>query len=99
MPCTSKKECQKYREFLQNLIVEKTGNPAIEILLEDNPAWMKEEEIPETIETKAEESRVDITVEQWKKLTPLQRFALIKLSRSSHENKNFYPAVEEFGLT
>ena len=98
MPCTSKKECQKYREFLQNLIVEKTGTPAKELSIEDNPAWMKEEEIPETIETKAEESRVEITVEQWKKLTPLQRFALIKLSRPSHENKNFYPAVEEFGL-
>ncbi|MEO1637429.1 MAG: nitrate reductase associated protein, partial [Cyanobacteria bacterium J06631_9] len=25
-------------------------------------------------------------------------FALIKLSRPSHENKNFMPAVTEFGL-
>ena len=54
--------------------------------------------IPETIETKAAESSINIAIEQWKKLTPLQRFALIKLSRASHENKNFYPAVQEFGL-
>ena len=98
MPCTSKEECQNYQEFLQNLIIEKTGTPAKELLIEDNPAWMKEEEIPETIHQKAAESSLDITVEQWKKLTPLQRFALIKLSRPSHENKNFYPAVQEFGL-
>ena len=98
MPCTSNQECQKYREFLQNLIIEKTGTAASEIPVEEDPAWMNEKEIPETIQTKAAESSIDIAIEQWQKLTPLQRFALIKLSRSSHENKNFYPAVEEFGI-
>ncbi|MEL6461403.1 MAG: nitrate reductase associated protein [Cyanobacteria bacterium J06621_15] len=98
MPCTSQEECQNYREFLQNLIVEKTGTPAKELSIEDNPAWMNEEHIPEIVQTKAADESVDITVEEWEKLTPLQRFALIKLSRSSHENKNFYPAVREFGL-
>ena len=98
MPCITKEECQKYREYLQNLIVEKTGTPAKELSIEENPAWMNEKQIPETTQIKAAESNVNITVAQWKKLTPLQRFALIKLSRPSHENKNFYPAVQEFGL-
>ena len=98
MPCISTEECQKYREALQNLIVEKTGTPAKELSIEENPAWMNEKQIPETTQIKAAESNVNITVAQWKKLTPLQRFALIKLSRPSHENKNFYPAVQEFGL-
>ncbi|NEQ62650.1 MAG: nitrate reductase associated protein, partial [Moorea sp. SIO4A1] len=31
-------------------------------------------------------------------LTPIQRFALIKLTRPSHENKNFLPALKEFQL-
>ncbi|WP_439648941.1 nitrate reductase associated protein [Leptolyngbya ohadii] len=31
-------------------------------------------------------------------LTAMQRFALIKLSRSQHENKNFLPALREFNL-
>ncbi|MGK7938235.1 MAG: nitrate reductase associated protein, partial [Xenococcaceae cyanobacterium] len=48
---------------------------------------------------KASEVDVAITQEQWKSLTPLQRFALIKLSRPSHENKNFLPAAKEFGLS
>lgn len=98
MPCISIEECQKYREFLQNLIIEKTGNPAKELPIEDNPPWINEKEIPEITQIKAVESGVNITIEQWKKLTPLQRFALIKLSRPSHENKNFYPALQEFGL-
>jgi hypothetical protein len=98
MPCTSGEECQEYREFLQNLIIDKTGTAASEIAVEENPAWINEKEIPETIQIKAAESKVNITVEQWEKLAPLQRFALIKLSRSSHENKNFYPAVKEFGI-
>jgi hypothetical protein len=32
------------------------------------------------------------------KLSPAQRFALIKLSRPSHENHNFLPALKEFEL-
>ncbi|MDR9402251.1 MAG: nitrate reductase associated protein, partial [Halothece sp. Uz-M2-17] len=44
------------------------------------------------------EFNLKINREQWQKLTPLQRFALIKLSRPSHENKNFYPALKEFAI-
>ncbi len=98
MPCTSAEECLNYREFLQNLIIDKTGTAASELPVEDNPAWMNEKEIPEIVQTASAEKSVNITVEQWEKLTPLQRFALIKLSRASHENQNFYPAIQEFGL-
>ena len=98
MPCISGEECQNYREYLQNLIIDKTGAAASELPVEDNPAWMNDKEIPEVTQTKAAECSVNMTVEQWKQLTPLQRFALIKLSRPSHENQNFYPAVQEFGL-
>jgi hypothetical protein len=35
---------------------------------------------------------------QWAALTPLQRFALIKLTRDNHDNVNFAPAMREFGL-
>ena len=79
-------------------IIAKPGTPASERPREENPPWMNEKEIPATTQTKAAESNVNITVQQWEELTPLQRFALIKLSRPSHENKNFYPAVQEFGL-
>ena len=98
MPCMSMVESQKYREFLQNLIIEKTGSPAKELTIEENPLWMNKKEIPQITQTKAAEYGINIKIEQWEKLSPLQRFALIKLSRPSHENKNFYPAIKEFGL-
>ena len=98
MPCNTTQESQAYAEFLQNLVTEKTGKPASELSIDPRPPWMNEQEIPATTEDKAAECGVTITVEDWEKLTPLQRFALIKLSRPSHENKNFYPALKEFGL-
>jgi hypothetical protein len=41
---------------------------------------------------------VSLSLEQWETLTPLQRFALIKLGQPSHESHNFLPALREFEL-
>jgi hypothetical protein len=46
----------------------------------------------------AQTAEMALSLEQWASLLPLQRFALIKLSRSNHENHNFVPALQEFGL-
>jgi hypothetical protein len=98
MPCESSTEINKYRDFLQQLVIEKTGLPAKDLPMEDNPDWLKSDSIPDDVLTKAEEFKVNITLEKWQNLTPVQRFALIKLSRPGHENKNFYPALKEFNL-
>ncbi|MDJ0617667.1 MAG: nitrate reductase associated protein [Calothrix sp. MO_192.B10] len=97
-PCSNKQQAQAYKEYLQNLIISKTGQPANELTVDDNPPWMDISEIPAATKNKATEFGVTITLQQWQNLTPLQRFALIKLSRPSHENKNFYPALKEFGI-
>ncbi|MEM7553654.1 MAG: nitrate reductase associated protein [Cyanobacteria bacterium P01_A01_bin.84] len=98
MACNDEKQAQTYKEYLQNLITNKTGKPASELPIDDNPPWINISQIPAVIENKAAECGVTITLQQWQNLTPLQRFALIKLSRPSHENKNFYPALKEFGI-
>ena len=98
IPCQTLEESQAYRQFLQTLVVEKTGTPAGELPCDPKPSWENETTIPETVRTKASEFGLIFTLEKWQNLTPLQRFALIKLSRSSHENRNFYPALQEFGL-
>jgi hypothetical protein len=54
--------------------------------------------IPPSVQEKAQECKVSLTQSDWGTLTPEQRFALIKLSRPSHENKNFLPALKEFQL-
>jgi hypothetical protein len=97
-PCTTKIEIQAYREGLQQLVKKYSGAPAEELPVESHPAWMDENIIPHSIKEKAEENGVTVTHQQWVTLTPLQRFALLKLSRSNHENKNFLPAIQEFHL-
>jgi hypothetical protein len=97
-PCNTNEETEQYREFLQNLVTEKTGKKAGELAIEDNPAWLNTNVIPMVVAEKAAEFNLEITVQQWQSLTPLQRFALIKLSRPSHENSNFLPALKEFKL-
>jgi hypothetical protein len=98
LPCTSKSEIQAYRNYIQELILQRTGMPAIELPVEPHPAWMNVSSVPTSVKEKAQEIGVTISTEQWTNLTPLERFALIKLSRSGHENKNFLPALKEFNL-
>lgn len=98
MPCTTADEIETYRQYLQNRVIEQTGSPASELPIEPQPAWMDGATVPASIQEKAQELAVSITVQQWETLSPAQRFALIKLSRPSHENHNFLPALKEFEL-
>ncbi|MEB3283187.1 MAG: nitrate reductase associated protein [Lyngbya sp.] len=97
-PTTTLEEIQSYRHLLQQLAEKYTDIPLKDLPIEENPAWLDTEKIPETVEQKATETGVKLTLYQWQNLTPLQRFALIKLSRPSHENHNFLPAIKEFNL-
>jgi len=98
MPCHTDAETKAYGKFLQNLVVEKTGQPAKELAIDPHPPWLNNKIIPESICSKAQECQVNISLEQWSNLSAAERFALIKLSRPSHENKNFIPALQEFGI-
>lgn len=98
MTCDTPQRTQQYRDFLQTLVREKTGSPAGELPIDPHPPWLEMNKIPTQVQEKAAEFAVDLKISQWQNLNPLQRFALIKLSRPSHENRNFYPALREFQL-
>ena len=98
MPCTTTEEAKAYQDFLQNLVVEKTGSPAKDLPVDPNAPWMEPSTIPLEVLRKAAEFGIEITLEQWAQLSALQRFALIKLSSPSHEHRNFLPALREFNL-
>jgi hypothetical protein len=98
MPCENAVEAEQYRQWLQDLVTTKIGNPAKELTLAPNPPWLNKEAIPPALIDKAAELQIAITPQQWSDLSNLQRFALIKLSRPSHENLNFIPALKEFGI-
>ena len=96
--CSSESERMAYRNWLQNLIIVKTGQPAKQLAVDPNPPWLDPTNIPDSVELKTAECQANLSLEQWSNLSPAQRFALIKLSRPSHENKNFVPALQEFGI-
>lgn len=98
LPCTTETEIQAYQEYLQELIIKQTGTAPATLPIEPEPAWLNSNTIPDSIQDKAQEIGVNLTLSQWINLTPLQRFALIKLSRSVHENNNFPKAIAEFHL-
>ena len=99
MHCETTAEAGEYKEFLQNMILQKTGNMAKELAIAPHPPWLDETVIPDNLQRKATAFKVELSLAQWQKLSPLQRFALIKLSNPSHESKNFLPALKEFQIT
>jgi hypothetical protein len=98
LPCEQAVEIKAYKEYVSRLIFEHTQHEASLLSIDPHPPWLNDLKIPDTITTKAAEEQLQITLSQWENLTPLQRFALIKLTRSQHENNNFLPALAEFGL-
>lgn len=97
-PSNTAAAADAYRTRLQQLLAERTGAPAKTLEISPHPPWQDLSTIPVQVIEKFHAYQVPLSLAQWAALTELQRFALIKLSRSSHENNNFMPAVQEFGL-
>ncbi len=98
MPCETEAETKVYHDFLQNLVTVYTGQPAKQLAIDPHPPWLDGTSIPDAVKTQAQECQVKISQSQWSNLSAAERFALIKLSRPSHENQNFLPALQEFGI-
>ena len=98
LPCGEDREIVSYRDYLRELILQHTGREATLLSIDPHPPWLEDREIPDSVITKAREVGTEITLARWAQLTSSQRFALIKLTRSQHENNNFLPAIAEFGL-
>jgi hypothetical protein len=96
--CETQGEVRMYHTFLRGLILKYTGRDASPLPADPYPAWSDPEKMPVILHEKAAEFGWRITGEQWKGLTDLQRFALLKLSRPGHENRNFPKAMREFKL-
>lgn len=98
LPCETEQEITDYRWLLQRLVLDYTGEPAKDLAVDPHAAWMDVDAVPSEVKAKATEFDITLHSDQWAALTPIQRFALVKLSRSSHENRNFLPALQEFGV-
>jgi hypothetical protein len=103
LPCETADEIKIYRENLRSLVFQNLNTYPNDLPIDANPAWLQSESIPSCVLEQLQELEISPQSQeewqkQWQKLTPLQRFALIKLSRSDHENNNFLPALQEFGI-
>jgi len=94
MKVTTLDEVQSYHSFLSQAIRD-VGEFVVPIDGDIPPIWADPTSVPDAVARKAKELNVEI---DWATLQPLQRFALVKLTRIGHENENFVPALREFGL-
>lgn len=98
LPCYTPTEIEYYGMFVKRLIKRYTGHEA-GMLTALNDSWNNINEIPEEVILKAAEWKCTaLTLNHWMRLGTLQRFALVKLSRSGHEGRNFPVALKEFGI-
>lgn len=96
--CSTNDEVAMYKDYLTRLVITRAAHPATLMEVDGNPEWSKMNEIPFSLQEKANEFGWKISIAQWASLSDLQRFALLKLKRPGHENKNFPIAMKEFGL-
>jgi hypothetical protein len=96
--CNSDGDAKQYNDYLSGLIKKYTSEHATVLPAIQNPEWANVSTVPELLQEKIKKFNYAIRQEQWRGLTNLQRFALIKLSRESHESKNLPKALKEFAL-
>ena len=96
-PIETKVELNGYQSYLSSLIYKYTRNAPTLLEKNPNPEWALIT-VPKILIEKSIEFNWKITTEQWNALSTLQRFALSKLCRPGHENKNFPKAMREFGI-
>jgi hypothetical protein len=96
--CITDGQIASYRLYLQELIRMRTGNKPTDLAVDAYPLWSVLDHVSPELNEKAAGFGLHISDKQWKFLSSLQRFTLLKLCRSGHENKNFEKAIQEFGL-
>ena len=97
--CSMPSDVDSYRNLLIALVSERTGETATEVEPVDPALWEDWSQVPEMLRSYAADlSLAPPTSQRWGALTPLQRFALLKLTRDSHDNANFIPAMLEFRI-
>ena len=98
LPCYRVQEIEQYRNFVFQLVKQYFGyEPGM--LSAVNDVWNNIHQVPQEVLHKATEWECPpITLKSWIGLEMIQRFALVKLSRSGHEGRNFPVALKEFGV-
>ncbi len=97
--CENEEDKKSYHDYLNTLVKMKTGNIATALEIDPQPAFRVLDSIPVQLLQSCKDFNCVIEIAQWRALSELQRFALLKLCRPGHENRNFPKAIREFNLT
>jgi hypothetical protein len=98
-PCATDPDVEAYRARLVELVTLRANEAAKPLPEPPAALWELIGETPPVVAVYAQSVGVPPpTAREWRRLTELQRFALIKLTRDNHDNVNFVPAMREFGL-
>lgn len=98
MPCASHAEITAYRSYLDEIVWERRKKKVKDLGGVD-ATWEDLTKVPTEVLEKAQEWHcTPPSLAEWMGLDLLQRFALVKLSRSGHEGENFPKAMAEFGV-
>ncbi len=93
------KETEAFRILVIDLATTHCPEPIRWLPVEPEPAWASRACVPVDIIRQAAASGVAPPSPQcWNRLSVLQRFTLLKLARSDHDNHNFIPAMREMLL-
>lgn len=97
-PCATAADIAAYREMLQALVTQYAETTVKDLPIDPHPPWAQTDEVPAAVAAQATQFDAAIAPADWAQLSTLERFALCKLSRPGHENRNFLPALREFHL-
>lgn len=99
-PCATAGEVELYYRRLADLVRLRSSEEPAPLPEPVRALWEMAGEVPPVVSAFARSSGGEgPTNQQWSGLTELQRFVLVKLTRDSHDNVNFMPAMCEFGLS
>lgn len=98
-PCATPRQAADYAALVRRLVAARTGQTVPPLAEPPDALAELEGPCPPVLENYARSIGVRPPgAAEWARLDPLQRFALLKLSRDNHDNVNFVPALREFGL-
>lgn len=99
LSCDGEAARAAYRREVLERVGERTGEAPGVLPVEPQPEWAQTERIPGQLSAHLQALGLPpLSVQDWARLGPVRRFALLKLSRPGHANDNFIPALREFGL-
>lgn len=99
LDCETQDSIVQYRRDLTSMVGLAACDPIVELGADPDPSWADAAIVPAQVTAQAVIAGVAApTQAQWAKLSTLQRFALLKLARSNHDNYNFVRALHEFEL-